>query len=148
MKTFFFCILVTVSCGSTLPVFAFGSAKIPSSLLRDLAFLTRYLETSNSFIVFSIVQLTGVKINSLTFSFQDDTKSVSFISPTNLCKLFQSKLSTRVSACSSSAEISNACATFSSISTLKCFNLFLLAGNSAFRAFDQVLNSIFEQFQY
>ena len=148
---FFFCILttvVTVSCGSTLPVFAFVSAKIPSSLLRDLAFLTRYLETSNSFIVFSIVQLSGVKINSLTFSFQDDTKSVSFISPTNLCKLLQFKLSTQVSACNSSAEISNACETFSSISTLMCFNLFLLAGNSAFRAFYQVLNSIFEQFQY
>ena len=30
--------VVTVSCGSTLPVFAFGSAKIASSFLRDLAF--------------------------------------------------------------------------------------------------------------
>ena len=46
--------VVTISCGSTLPVFAFVSAKIPSSFLRDLAFLTRYLETSNSFVVFSI----------------------------------------------------------------------------------------------
>ena len=46
--------VVTISCGSTLPVFTFGSAKIPSSFLRDLAFLTRYLETSNSFVVFSI----------------------------------------------------------------------------------------------
>ena len=60
--------VVTVSCGSTLSVFAFGSAKIPSSFLRDLAFLTRYLETSNSFIVFSIVQLSGVKVNSLILS--------------------------------------------------------------------------------
>ena len=30
--------VATVSCGSTLPVFAFGSAKIPSSFLRDLFF--------------------------------------------------------------------------------------------------------------
>ena len=115
--------VVTVSCESTLPVFAFGSAKIPSSFLRDLAFLTRYLETSNSFIVFSIVQLSGVKVNSLTFSFHDNTKCFSFISPTNLFKSLH--FSTRVSGCNSSAEISIACATFSSISTLMCFNLFL-----------------------
>ena len=31
-------VVVTVSCGSTLPFFAFGSAKIASSFLRDLAF--------------------------------------------------------------------------------------------------------------
>ena len=31
-------VVLTVSCGSTLPVFAFGSAKIASSFLRDLAF--------------------------------------------------------------------------------------------------------------
>ena len=86
--------VVTVSCESTLPVFAFGSAKIPSSFLRDLAFLTRYLETSNSFIVFSIVQLSGVKVNSLTFSFHDDTKSFSFISPTNLYKSLHFEFST------------------------------------------------------
>ena len=118
--------VVTVSCGSTLPVFAFGSAKIPSSFLRDLAFLTRYLETSNSFIVFSIVQLSGVKVNSLTFSFRDDTKGFSFISPTNLYKSLHFKLSARVSGCDSSTEISNVCAIFSSISTLMRFNLFLL----------------------
>ena len=75
--------VVTVSCGSTLSVFAFGSAKIPSSFLRDLAFLTRYLETSSSVIVFSIDQLSGVKVNSLTFSFHDDTKRFFFIIPTN-----------------------------------------------------------------
>ena len=96
----FFCILInkrtvlTISCGSTLPVFAFGSAKIQSSFLRDLAFLTRYLETSNSFIVFSIVQLFGVRVNSLTFSFHDDTKRFYFISPTNLYKSLHFELST------------------------------------------------------
>ena len=58
--------VVTVSCGNTLPVFAFGSAKIPSSFLRDLILIT-YLETSNSFIVFSIVQLSDVKAKSLPF---------------------------------------------------------------------------------
>ena len=73
MKNLFFLYLnkrtvVTVSSGSTLPVFTFGSAKIQSYFLRDLAFLTRYLQTSNSFIVFSIVQLSGVKVNSLTLS--------------------------------------------------------------------------------
>ena len=87
-------IVVTVSCGSTLPVFAFGSGKIPSSFLRDLAFLTRYLETSNSFIVFSIVQFFGVRVNSLTFSFHDDTKRFYFISPTNLYKSLHFELST------------------------------------------------------
>ena len=97
-----------------------------SSFLRDLAFLTRYLETSNSFIVFSIVQLSDVKVNNLTFSFRDDTKSFSFISPTNLYKSLHFELSTQVSGCNSSAEISNGCATFSSISTLMHFNLFLL----------------------
>ena len=97
--------VVTISCGSTLPVFTFGSAKIPSSFLRDLAFLTRYLETSNSFIVFSIVQLSGVKVNSLTFSFHDNTKSFSFINPTNLYKSLHFELSTQVSGCNSSAEM-------------------------------------------
>ena len=122
MKNLFFFLylnkrkVVIVFCGSTLPVFAFVSAKIPSSFLRDLAFLTRYLETSNSFIVFSIVQLSGVKVNSLTFSFNDNTKSFSFISLANLCKSLHFDLSTR--SFNSSAEISNACATFFSLSTL------------------------------
>ena len=117
--------LVAVSCGSTLPVFTFGSAKMQSYFLRDLAFLTRYLQTSNSFIVFSIVQLSGVNVNSLTFLFRDDTKSFSFISPTNLYKSLHFELSTQVSGCNSSAEIFNSCATFSSVSTLMRFSLFL-----------------------
>ena len=99
MKNLFFLYLnkrtvVTVSSGSTLPVFTFGSAKIQSYFLRDLAFLTRYLETSNSFIVFSIVQISGVRVNNLTFSFRDDTKSFSFISPTNLYKSLHFEFST------------------------------------------------------
>ena len=54
---------------------------------------------------FSIVQLSCFKVNSLTFSCHDNTKSFSFISPTNLYKSLHFELSTRVLGCNSPAKL-------------------------------------------
>ena len=45
------------------------------------------------------------QVNSLTFSCHDNTKSFSFISPTNLYKSLYFELSTRVLGCSSPAKL-------------------------------------------